>query len=135
MFALVHVSHFFHRLIVKTDEKEKGEMIMHFRPNVLAPIVYPTKCCVNHTCQETIVPHIHPSHTTNVNHHMFKHLHYYPHTQSAENEVMNQHFNCGPVPPAGMMPPTGMVPQAGMGPQAGPAAPGPMAQQNPYFRR
>lgn len=70
------------------------------RPNVLRPIVHPTKCCVNHSFSKTIVPHIHPTHTTNVNHHLFEHQHYFPHTQSAVNEVSQQHLSCGggPVP-------------------------------------
>lgn len=74
---------------------------MHCRPNMVAPIVHPTKCCVNHMYSTTIVPHIHPTHTTNVHHHMYKHLHYYPHTQSVASETYNQHFNCmgpGPMP-------------------------------------
>ncbi|MEK5324803.1 CotD family spore coat protein [Aeribacillus sp. FSL M8-0254] len=72
---------------------------MKCRPNVLQPIVHPTKCCVNHSHSTTIVPHIHPIHTTNVNHQMYQHLHYFPHTQSAVNNVSHQHFQCmGPGP-------------------------------------
>ncbi|MBD8070184.1 spore coat protein [Bacillus sp. PS06] len=96
---------------------------MHFRPNVLQPIVYPTKCCVNNTFQKTIVPHIHPSHTQNVNHHKYDHLHYYPHTESFANEVSNQHFNCGATPPAGLLPAAAPVPPSA------PIAPTP----TPYF--
>jgi spore coat protein D len=72
------------------------------RPHVMKPIVHQMKCCTNHMCNETIVPHVHPSHTTNVNHQMYKHYHYYPHTESMVNEVSNQHFNCGPGFPPGM---------------------------------
>jgi len=74
---------------------------MHCRPNMVAPIVYPTKCCVNNTYSTTVVPHIHPTHTTNVHHQMYKHLHYYPQTQSFANETYHQHYNCmgpGPMP-------------------------------------
>jgi spore coat protein D len=72
---------------------------MYCRPKVLPAVVHPTKCCVNHTFSTTVVPHIHPSHTTNVNHQMYQHKHYFPHTESMVNEVSNQHFNCpGPVP-------------------------------------
>jgi spore coat protein D len=66
---------------------------MHCRPKVLAPIVHPTKCCVQNNYAETIVPHIHPQHTTIVNHDFYKHQHYFPQTQSVENEVTHQHFN------------------------------------------
>ncbi|MDF0727879.1 CotD family spore coat protein [Cytobacillus sp. S13-E01] len=69
---------------------------MFGRPNMAAPIVYPTKCNTQHFCHKTVVPHIHPSHTQNVNHHMYEHVHYYPHTESVANEVSHQHFNCGP---------------------------------------
>ncbi|MBS2969358.1 spore coat protein CotH [Metabacillus sp. KIGAM252] len=69
------------------------------RPYMMPPIVHPTQCCVQNTCSTTAVPHIHPQHTTNVNHQMYQHLHYYPQTQSAVNEVSHQHFNCsGPGP-------------------------------------
>jgi spore coat protein D len=63
------------------------------KQNVMAPIVHPTKCCVKNTCSETVVPHIHPQHTTTVNHEFYKHQHYFPQTQSFENEVTHQHFN------------------------------------------
>ncbi|WP_368657246.1 CotD family spore coat protein [Metabacillus halosaccharovorans] len=99
---------------------------MHCRPKVMAPIVHPTKCCVNNTYSETIVPHIHPQHTTTVNHEFYKHQHYFPQTQSVQNEVTHQHFNVyGPTP--------------GFGPGAGPGAgPGPVPRPGfgpgPFFR-
>ena len=68
---------------------------------VCPPIVHPTKCCVNNAQYNYIVPHIHPSHTTNVNHYMYQHQHYFPHTESVVNEVSNQQFICpgsGPRP-------------------------------------
>lgn len=64
----------------------------------LPPIVHPAKCFVNNTCQNYIVPHIHPSHTTNVNHQFYAHQHHYPHTESFVNEVSHQHFNVAPGP-------------------------------------
>lgn len=77
----------------------KGEISMNGRPNMMAPIVHPTKCCVQHSYSTTIVPHIHPSHTTHVNHQMYQHNHYFPQTESMVNELSNQHFNCpGPGP-------------------------------------
>ncbi|MGM0921588.1 MAG: CotD family spore coat protein [Bacillota bacterium] len=65
------------------------------------PIVHPTKCCVQHTFSTTVVPHIHPTHTTVVNHQNFQHKHYFPQTQSMVNQASNQQFNCGggPRPP------------------------------------
>ena len=89
------------------------------RPNVLPAIVHPTKCCVNHTFQNNIVPHIHPSHTTTVNHINFQHVHSFPHTQSVVNEVTNQQFVAapGPVGPAGFGAP-------GVGPFGGVPRPG-----------
>ena len=58
---------------------------MHCPPHVMAPIVHPPKCCTQHYFQATVVPHIHPSHTTHVNHHLFQHQHYFPHTESVTN--------------------------------------------------
>jgi spore coat protein D len=90
----------------------------HCRPKVLSPIVYPTKCCVQNFHDTTIVPHIHPSHTTNVNHHLYQHNHYFPHTESVVNEVANQHFVCpGEFP--GVVPTPGMAPNPGMAPTSG----------------
>ncbi len=83
-------------------------------PHVLPAIVHPTKCCVNHTFSTVEVPHIHPSHTTTVNHTMYQHKHYFPQTQSMVNQVSNQQFNCsgpGPAP---------MAPMGPMGQQMGP---------------
>jgi spore coat protein D len=71
---------------------------MHCRPNILPTVVHPTKCCVNHTFTNNVVPHVHPSHTTTVNHINYQHQHYFPHTQSAVNEVTHQHFVAGPGP-------------------------------------
>lgn len=87
------------------------------RPNQMAPIVHPTKCCVKNLYSTTEVPHIHPSHTTYVNNQQFQHKHYFPHTDSMVDSVSHQHFNCGPGGP-GM----GMGGQPGqvMGAQTGP---------------
>lgn len=76
--------------------KGDTQMPMRPRPHVMAPIVHPPKCCQQHCCETTIVPHIHPSHTQFVNHHLFQHHHYFPHTESVENTIQHQHFNCGP---------------------------------------
>lgn len=63
--------------------------------NTLPPIVSPTQQFVQTNHMTSIVPHIHPSHTTIVNKHKFIHEHYCPHTQSVVNEVCHQHVNCG----------------------------------------
>ncbi|MDQ0176155.1 spore coat protein [Bacillus chungangensis] len=73
-------------------------MYSHCGPTVLPAVVHPTKCCVNNTYQKFIVPHIHPSHTTNVNHTLYQHQHYFPHTESAVSDVKSQHLLCGPRP-------------------------------------
>lgn len=71
---------------------------MHCKPNVLPAVVHPTKCCVNQTFQNNIVPHIHPTHTTTVNHVNFQHQHFFPQTQSTVNEVTHQNFVAPPGP-------------------------------------
>ncbi|APJ11442.1 CotD family spore coat protein [Bacillus sp. FSL R5-0654] len=67
----------------------------HCHPNVTQPIVHPTNHCCTHSESTTIVPHIHPQHVTNVHHHNFKHVHYFPHTFSQVDPTTHQHFNCG----------------------------------------
>ncbi|MCA1320683.1 spore coat protein [Bacillus tianshenii] len=69
------------------------------RPNMMGPIVHPTKCCVKNLQSVTEVTHIHPSHTTYVNNQMFQHKHYFPHTESMVDSVSHQNFNCGPGAP------------------------------------
>ena len=69
---------------------------------VLPPRVSPTRQNVVYKQCDYIVPEVHPSHTTLVNHHLYKHYHSFPHTQSVVNTVANQQFVCppGPVGPA-----------------------------------
>jgi spore coat protein D len=108
---------------------------MHCKPShVLPAVVHPTKCCVNHNFVNNVVPHIHPTHTTTVNHINFQHKHYFPHTQSVVDEVTNQQFFHPPYPagPAfGPRPRPGAVagafmpdygPGPGFGPGMGPSA-------------
>lgn len=67
---------------------------MHCKPNHILPaVVHPTKCCVNNTFTNNIVPHIHPTHTTTVNHVNYEHQHFFPHTQSSETVVTNTQAN------------------------------------------
>ncbi|MBY7142772.1 spore coat protein [Virgibacillus sp. NKC19-3] len=48
-------------------------------------IVHPTKHnCVNQY-SESVVQHVHPSHTTVMNHHTVKNKHVYPHSTSMQN--------------------------------------------------
>lgn len=67
-----------------------------FPPNFLPPIIYPSRNFVNTNQFIHIIPHIHPSHTTTVNQHLFKHVHYCPQTCSAVEQVCHQHINCCP---------------------------------------
>ncbi|GAF66653.1 inner spore coat protein D [Bacillus sp. TS-2] len=73
---------------------------------VMPAVVHPTKQnIVEKTC-EYIVPEIHPTHTTNVTNHVYKHVHSFPHTTSNQQTISNQQFASGPGPVAGaMMPP------------------------------
>ncbi|WP_078553473.1 spore coat protein [Bacillus alkalicellulosilyticus] len=80
---------------------------------VMPAIVHPTKCNVTQQCCEYIVPEIHPSHTTNITHHHYKHVHSFPHTFSQQQTVSHQNV---------IQPPT-FAPAPGPRPGfAGPAA-------------
>lgn len=89
---------------------------MYLGTNILPPVIHPTNFNVNHTFSTTVVPHIHPTHTTTVNHHMYQHKHYCPQTYSCAEDVCNQHFDCC-LP--GMMPGPG-GPGIGAAPYMGP---------------
>jgi spore coat protein D len=99
---------------------------MFLGANVAPPVIHPTVNHVNHTFSTTVVPHIHPVHTTTINHHMFQHKHFCPQTASCAEEVCNQHINCcNPCAMPAAMP--NAVPNAipggpgfGAGPMAGP---------------
>ena len=67
--------------------------------SVLPASVSPTKNIVDSNVFKTIMPHVHPTHKTTVNQHVFQHQHYFPHTQSVVNTCCNQQMICcGPVP-------------------------------------
>lgn len=107
------------------------------------PVVHPTKFCETHTFSTTVVPHIHPTHSTLVNHQMVQNQHYFPQTQSAVNTVQQTNVpGFGPIPqvagamtgpfapisPYGASPFTGpgsMVPGFGPSPQVAGAMTGP----------
>ncbi len=59
------------------------------------PIVSPTRQYVQTNVSNTVVPHIHPSHTTIVNRHNINNQHYFPHTQSVVNEKCVTNTMCG----------------------------------------
>lgn len=104
---------------------------MYCRPKccpttVCPPVVSPTKCNVNHTCQNIIIPHVHPSHTTTVNHINYQHQHHFPHTTSCVNEVTVTDIGAVPGPPP--------APTAGFGPMFGPGF-GPGVRPRPGFFR
>lgn len=90
-------------------------------------VVYPVQNNVVHKCSEETVQHIHPIHTTVMNHHLIKNEHLYPQTTSVEN-IYEEVDVSGSGPGAGMGPGIGgpgqgpnqvagaMVPGAGFGP-------------------
>lgn len=59
------------------------------RPNCGCPkcVVHPTKHNVVHHCTEETIQHVHPSHTTIMNHHLIKNNHVFPHSTSVQNTV------------------------------------------------
>lgn len=68
----------------------------NFAPTQVGPAqVSPTANTVNTNVMKHIVPHIHPSHTTVVNEHVFEHQHYFPHTTSVVNKCCSRHVFCG----------------------------------------
>ncbi|QHS24475.1 spore coat protein CotD [Virgibacillus sp. MSP4-1] len=101
-------------------------------------VVYPTKHCVKNNYIPHEVNHIHPTHTTIMNHHLVKNKHYYPHTQSVMNNVQSQNVNMGPgspnmVSPANMGPGSpNMVSPANMGPGVPNAGSPASMNQKPY---
>lgn len=75
-------------------------------PSQVAPAqVSPTQQYVNTNVSNTVIPVVHPSHTTNVNKHVNTFKHYFPHTQSVVNECYNQHLICGRPPQNPCCPP------------------------------
>ncbi|WP_456276799.1 CotD family spore coat protein [Bacillus sp. AK128] len=72
---------------------------MSFCRKPVRPVVYPTQVNPVNTANVVKVPHIHPSHTVFNHHQKFVHVHYYPHTTSAQNFVTHQHVHApGPGP-------------------------------------
>ncbi|AKP47530.1 MULTISPECIES: CotD family spore coat protein [Bacillus] len=72
---------------------------MYCRPKVLPPIIHPTINRENHLIHHYVVPHIHPSHTTTFNHHVFQHQRYFPYTEPTVNDALHQDLvGFGPEP-------------------------------------
>ena len=59
------------------------------------PRVSPTQEYVQTNRMNTVVPHVHPSHLTTINHHHIEHQHHFPHTQSMMHHCTEQHTMCG----------------------------------------
>lgn len=86
-------------------------------------IVHPTKHnCVNQFSEST-VNHVHPSHTTVMNHHLQKNKHFFPHSTSVQNTFnsVDQYGGSFEAPStpnqvAGAFSPGCMGPGYGMGP-------------------
>ncbi|WP_286676585.1 CotD family spore coat protein [Peribacillus asahii] len=77
-----------------------GPMPPQTLPTQVAPAqVSPTQQVVKTNVMNTVVPHVHPTHTTTVNKHVFTHQHYFPQTQSVVNQCFNQQMVCCPPPP------------------------------------
>ncbi|MFB4211434.1 spore coat protein [Shouchella sp. JSM 1781072] len=70
----------------------KPSMTMPTCSQELPAVVHPTQHNVVESTQEYIVPEIHPSHTTHVKNHVYKHIHQYPHTDSVQEHVMNEQY-------------------------------------------
>lgn len=72
-------------------------------------IMYPVKENIVHHCTKEVVKHIHPSHTTVVNHHITKNKHLFPHSTSVKNTFdemdfyEQNNFNQSPNDVAGIM--------------------------------
>lgn len=89
----------------------QGMMMPHHFPNNISPAqlgptqtlptqydpprVSPTRENVRTNVINTVVPHIHPTHTTTVNQHVIHNQHYFPHTESVVNECYETNTICG----------------------------------------
>ena len=68
--------------------------------NMHSPVYHQPIQFVKQNTFTHIVPHVHPVHTTEVNNHLFKHAHHYPHTYQSVSPVANQQCHYGsPMPP------------------------------------
>lgn len=51
----------------------------------------PVKQNTEYVGQDVLVPVVHPTHTTQINHTTYKYMHSYPHTKSVVNSVSHEH--------------------------------------------
>src|SRR5690625_4481625 len=97
------------------------------RPNCGCPVkevIHPVKCNVVHCNSEETIKHVHPSHTTVVNHHLIKNEHVFPHSTSFENtvnevDVFGGAFNTTPAGPGSQVGGAMSPPPMGSGNQVG----------------
>ncbi|WP_249870662.1 spore coat protein [Oceanobacillus saliphilus] len=91
-------------------------------------IVHPTKHHCVQQYSESVVNHVHPSHTTVMKHHTVKNKHFYPHSTSVQQTMdsVHQHGGAYPVPSpyAPGQVAGAMAPGYGPGQVAGAMAPG-----------
>lgn len=87
-------------------------------------VIHPVKEDVVHKCTEETVKHIHPSHTTVVNHHLVKNEHLFPHTTSQVNTFDEVNVMGAQTGPGANGPGMGMGPGAGPGAGMGPGVMG-----------
>ncbi|MDY0406407.1 CotD family spore coat protein [Virgibacillus sp. 179-BFC.A HS] len=59
-------------------------------------IVYPVKQNCVHCCTESEIEHVHPEHTTFMNHHVIKNRHVFPKTASVQNTCSSVNMYGGP---------------------------------------
>lgn len=112
-------------------------------------LVDPVMNNVQHTYSEEVIEHIHPVHTTVVNHHKVKNVHAYPHTTSFANEqsVEETHLspthnspprpnpchNCGPMMPMPQQMPQQVSPEMYQPQQQPQMAPKPKPNQKKWY--
>ncbi|MEC5425700.1 spore coat protein [Virgibacillus sp. C22-A2] len=92
-------------------------------------VIHPTKHNCVHKCTESIVEHVHPSHTTVLKHHVTKNKHVFPHSTSVQQtassvDVYGGSFNVPPRPGFGPGGQVAGVATPGMGYGPGAMAPG-----------
>ena len=65
------------------------------KTNVAPAVYHPVQEKVVHTYETTIVPHIYPTHTKMIHHHMYQLQNHYPQTVSNETQQYCVQQNCG----------------------------------------
>ena len=65
------------------------------KTNIAPAVCHPVKENVIHTYETTIVPHLYPTHTKMIHHHVYQLQNHYPHTVSNEMEQCCIQQDCG----------------------------------------